>query len=235
MIENKMKPGTAKSVTNSGMLRAKISLFDSPLSSEAGRMWTHQEFPVVFPNYLFQIHSIIRSTVPLLRAASAACRSPKYAAEEAVVRPAAAYLDHHAEEETGHDEWLLDAAEVMGVRRDSMLARIPSPAAVRIVGAQYYWIHHYHPIAFLGYIAVMEGTPGTVKFYENVARRQRLPADAIRNFVYHAKIDPKHVADFNKLVDNLPLTPHHLNLIGLSAIQTIHYLTAVLKEVNETK
>jgi hypothetical protein len=235
MIENKMKPGTAKSVTNSGMLRAKISLFGSPLSSEANRMWTHKEFRLVFPNYLFHIHSIIRSTVPLLRAASAACRLPQYASEEAVMRPTAAYLDHHAVEETGHDEWLLDAAEVMGGRRDSMLARIPSPAAVRIVGAQYYWIHHYHPIAFLGYIAVMEGTPGTVRFFENVTRRQNLPAEAMSNFVYHAKIDPKHKDDFNKLVDSLPLTPHHLELMGLSAIQTIHYLTAVLKEVNEAR
>ena len=37
--------------------------------------------------------------------------------------------------------------------------------AAALVGAQYYWIRHVHPVALLGYVMLLEGYPpsaGTV-------------------------------------------------------------------------
>jgi len=222
-----------KRSTKSGLLRAKISLFSEPLNTAANRFWTHPRFAAVYRRYLFHSHSIIRATVPLLRAARKSCLEPRYASDPAM-RRTAEYLERHAQEETGHDRWILDDAEVMGIRRASVLRRLPSPAAIEIVGAQYYWIHHYHPIAILGYIAVMEGTPSSTAFFEDVARRNHLPFEAISSFLYHARIDPKHKADLDRLIDSLPMKPSHMELIGLSAIQTIHNLTVMFEEINQS-
>ena len=84
----------------------------------------------------------------------------------------------------------------------------------------------------LGYIAVMEGTPPESEFIEDVARRNKLPLEAFSSFLLHAKIDPRHRADLDSLLDILPLSNEQLGLIGLSAVQTIQYLAEVLTDVN---
>ena len=38
---------------------------------------------------------------------------------------------------------------------------MPPPSVAGLVGSQYYWILHHHPVAFLGYVALMEGYPPT--------------------------------------------------------------------------
>src|SRR5207237_421598 len=71
--------------------------------------------------------------------------------------PLAAYLREHVDEELGHDETLLGDLEAIGVPRLDVLAQVPSPSVAALVGGQYYWIHHHHPVSFLGYVAPMEG------------------------------------------------------------------------------
>jgi len=67
-----------------------------------------------------------------------------------VLRAFGDYLDRHILEETGHDEWILDDAEVLGIDRKLLLERIPKQTAAQIVGSQYYWMYHYHPVSMLG-------------------------------------------------------------------------------------
>lgn len=69
-------------------------------------------------------------------------------------------------------------------------------------------------------------------FIEDVARRNKLPLEAFSSFLLHAKIDPRHRADLDSLLDILPLSKKQLGLIGLSAVQTIQYLAEVLTDVN---
>jgi len=168
-----------------------------------------------------------------MRAAIETLKQPRYL-NDTLAPPMIRYLEQHAEEETGHDEWILDDAEAMGMSRDEILNRRPGQNASHIVGAQYYWIYHYHPVAFLGYIAVMEGNPASTDFFEDVARRNGLPLETISSFLYHSKIDPTHKTDLDRLLDDLPLGPKETELIGLSALRTIQYVTTMLKEVNES-
>jgi hypothetical protein len=166
-----------------------------------------------------------------MRATLECCRTPKYLSDP-VLKLFADYLERHIVEESGHDEWILDDAEVLGIQRRAVLERIPKRTALQLVGSQYYWIYHYNPVAMLGYIAVMEGTPPETEFIEDVARRNKLPMEAFSSFLFHAKIDPRHRADLDSLLDILPLSNEQLGLIGLSAVQTIQYLAEVLTDVN---
>ena len=166
-----------------------------------------------------------------MKATLECCRAPKYLSDP-VLKLFGDYLERHILEETGHDEWILDDAEVLGIERRALLERIPKQTALQMVGSQYYLINHYNPVAMLGYIAVMEGTPPHSEFIEDVARRNRLPLDAFSSFMLHAKVDPKHRADLDLLIDKLPLRKDQLGLIGLSALHTIQYLKTVLTDVN---
>ncbi len=223
----------AKTFSNSELIRTKISLFSAGLNKAAHEFWTHTAFAVVYREYLFQSHSIIRASVPLMQAALEACQA-EVNSDDPVLKKFGEYLAHHILEERGHDSWILDDAEVMGIDRRLLLERLPKETPLRMVGSQYYWIHHYHPVAMLGYIAVMEGTPPKAEFIEAVARRNKLPTEAFSSFLLHAKVDPKHRADLDSLLDQLPLSPDHHTVIGLSALQTISYLKAVLSDVNSS-
>ena len=90
--------------------------------------------------------------------------------------------------------------------RKDVLKRIPPPSAAALAGAQYYWIRHVHPVALLGFIAVLEGTPPDVDFFEATADRIGVPRKAFSNLLLHGKLDPQHRDDLDRALDSLPLT-----------------------------
>ena len=220
-------------VRNSEIVRAKIELFGRRLGQTAYTFWTHPEFPRLYREYIYQSHSIIRASVPLMQAAELASHLPQHQ-NDAALQGFAKYLRHHIPEETGHHEWILDDGEAMGLSRQAILKRLPKESATQLVGVQYYWIHHYNPIALAGFIATMEGSPPTAEFIDKVAKRNRLPLKCFSSFVYHAKIDPQHKRDLDDLLDSLPLTPEHLELIGLSSLRTIRMMTGIMEYIIES-
>lgn len=215
---------------NSEIVRAKIRLFGQRLGHAAYRFWTSADFRRSYTEYIFQSHTIVRASVPLMIAAEGACRDPEHARDPAL-RGFARYLRRHIPEETGHHEWILDDGEAMGLKRADIVARIPEESPAQLVGMQYYWIHHYDPIALAGFIATMEGDPPTTEFIGDVARRNDLPLDCFSSHLYHARIDPKHRRDFDEMLDSLPLTSEQLAVIGLSALRTIGLMTRIMDAI----
>ena len=154
--------------------------------------------------------------MPLTEAALA--RSRELVDTDALAAPLAAYLEEHVDEEIGHDETLLDDLEFLGVDRASALARMPSPAVAALVGSQYYWIVHHHPVAFLGFVALMEGYPPTAELIETLIERTGFPPEAFRTYVEHGDLDPGHRDHLDETLDSLPLTAEHEAMLGVSAI-----------------
>ena len=212
----------------SELLRLRLLLAADDYHDAAAALWSHPKLRVLFPDYLFRIHSIIRASVPVMEAARD--RAAALAADDPTCAALAAYLAHHVPEERHHDDWLLDDLEVLGVSRASVWARQPSPTVAALVGAQYYWIQHHHPVAILGYIAVLEGTPPTEELVEGVMTSTGLPADAFRTFIKHARLDPHHRDDLNAALDAMPLTDAQETLVTVNAIETQHWLARSLRE-----
>jgi hypothetical protein len=220
-------------ISNSEIIRAKINLFDRRLGHTAHLFWSHPEFPRLYREYIYQSHSIIRASVPLMQAAEKACLLPMYASDPALAG-FGRYLRKHIPEETGHHEWIINDGVALGLDRQSILQRLPKESATQLVGVQYYWIHHYSPIALAGFIAAMEGSPPPVEFFKEVAARNNLPLKCFSSFVYHAKIDPQHRRDLDAVLDSLPLTPAQLELIGISSLRTIRMMTGILEDIIES-
>jgi hypothetical protein len=142
------------------------------------------------------------------------------------------YYLEHAEEEAGHEQWLLNDLASLGVPRQQVLALLPHPSVAALVGVQYYWMFHVHPIAYLGYIAVLEA-PTSIDFLEGVSLRTGIPLASKSCHVMRARLDPGHVAEFDATLDSLPLLPRHQDLITSSAIATIAHLEHVFSDVLE--
>jgi len=216
------------SLTHSRRLRDKIRLVRGPMDAVAEKLWSHPRLREIYPEFLFQNHSVIRCSVPLMKAAADA--SEKILESDPIAPGMLAYFRKHIPEETGHDDWVLDDLETLGFRREEVLKRIPSPSAAALAGAQYYWIRHVHPVALLGFIAVLEGTPPDVEFFEKTADRIGVPRRAFSNLLLHGKLDPQHRDDLDRTLDALPLTEEHHALMGVSAFQTVSLLTRVASE-----
>jgi hypothetical protein len=156
--------------------------------------------------------------VPLTEAALQGSRELR--GTDPLAEPLADYLAEHIEEELHHDETLLDDLQVLGMERSSVLERIPSPEVATLVGSQYYWIHHFHPVSFLGYVAVMEGYPPTSELIETLVSRTGFPRRAFRAYLEHAELDPGHRDHLDRTLDALPLEKRHEKALGVSAIAT---------------
>jgi hypothetical protein len=221
----------AREGTASSRLRKKIQLVTPPFALACTRVLTHARITEVLPWYLARTHSIIRTTVPLMEAAIGRART--MASIDPVAEGVCAYLARHVEEERYHDDWLLDDLELMGVSRELVLTRIPSPTIASLAGSQYYWALYCHPVALLGYFAFMEGWPPTAELVEDLIRRTGFPREAFRTVAEHGELDPGHRDELDRTIDSLPLSPDHEVLLGLSAISTADLLTRSLEEVVE--
>lgn len=212
-------------------LRRKIGPFLPALVEASDRICSHPRVREVYPEYLRVSHGILRGSVPLME--TARDQALFLADHDDVAAAVASYLEHHIPEELDHDEWLLDDLEVVGLDRSTVLSRSPGPSVAALVGAQYYWIFHYHPVALLGYIAVLEGYPPSMAMIEGLIARTGYPRSAFRTLIAHSELDPGHSDELDELVDRLPLTRDQAGAVGLSAISTVTRIAGVFDEVAE--
>src|ERR671937_241545 len=180
----------ARPETASGRLRRKINLVIGPFASAYEALVEHPRLAELWPEYLIRQHQIIRATVPLTEAALA--RSKVLVGRDPLAEPLADYLAEHVDEELHHDETLLGDLELLGIDRESVVERMPSPEVAALVGSQYYWILHFHPVAFLGFVALMEGYPPTPELIETLVARTGFPQEAFTTYAEHAELDPGH-------------------------------------------
>jgi hypothetical protein len=202
-----------------------------PFAAACTTLVNHPRLHELWPEYLIMQHAIIRATVPLTEAAAERARA--LPDDDPLARPLVAYLDEHVDEELHHDEELLDDLELLGIERTTVLGRMPSPAVAALVGCQYYWLLHYHPVTFLGYVAFMEGSPPTPELVETLIARTGYPREAFHTFVEHAELDPGHRDHLDRTLDSLPLTAEQEAVLAVSATSTAALATRALEETLE--
>ncbi|MFC4694411.1 MULTISPECIES: iron-containing redox enzyme family protein [Geodermatophilus] len=192
------------------------------------RIVDHPGLHGVYPEFLVMWHGMIRASVPLMETALTAARALP---DDPVAAPLADYLEHHIPEERGHDDWLLADLEAIGVPPDRVLARVPSPPVAALVGSQYYWVHHVHPVGLLGYIALLEGYPPARQDIDRMQAVSGYGPEAFRTLLLHAELDPHHGRELDDLLDALPLSGQQRTLIGLSGMASVQLLSLAQQEL----
>lgn len=215
--------------TQSALLRDKLALLDRGLAPVYDDYWAGPDPAARYRAFSIQLHQIIRASLPLMEMARS-CAAGR-AGSDPVCAALVPYLDDHIEEERDHDLWLLEDLEIAGVPRGDVLDLIPTPRVAALVGAHYYWIRHHHPVALLGYIAVLEGSPPSEAFFEAMRARTGLPDAAFRTMRKHGSLDPEHQRDLDRFLDSLPLTTAHERLLGVSLIHTTSALGGCIREL----
>jgi Iron-containing redox enzyme len=221
-------PGNTAS---SSVLRRKIALALPALVAAQRRLDQHPDPAAAWIAFLRVLYGSMRASVPLLE--TALDRARDLSSADPLASGLVDYLHRHVEEECGHDEWLLQDLQSVGVDSTELLSRPPSGTVAALIGAQYYWTLHYHPVCILGYLMVIEGNPPSRRSLQDLQGRSGLPPSAFRTMLEHADLDIDHAVELDDLLDRLPLSPHHNEALGLSAISTVAGLTRLLNEVGD--
>lgn len=216
---------------SSSVLRRKIALALPPLVAAQRRLDQHPDPAAAWIAFLSVLYGSMRASVPLLE--TALDRARDLSPGDPLAAGLTDYLHRHSEEERGHDEWLLQDLQSVGVDSTELLSRPPSGAVAALIGAQYYWVLHYHPVCILGYLMVIEGDPPSRRSLQDFQSRSGLPPSAFRTMLEHADLDIDHAAELADLLDRLPLSSSHNEALGLSAISTVAGLTRILNEVGD--
>ncbi|MEU7908832.1 iron-containing redox enzyme family protein [Actinoplanes sp. NPDC049118] len=209
-------------------LRATIAQAAPTLRAASARLWQRPGLPGRYRGYLCAMHAVVRASVPVMEFAAGRCAE---LVDDPVGGPLQAYLRHHIEEERGHDDWLAaDLAELGAGADPAGLLAQPPPAAAALVGPQYYWIAHVHPVAVLGYIAVLEANAPAVRLVDRLTSAG-IPERAVRTVREHAVLDTGHTEQVFSLLDELPLTEEQLRLVSISGLQTAQALVGLYLHV----
>jgi len=217
----------------SGRVRAAIDIVVGLFGEAFTQLVYHAHVDRLFRRYLINTHSIIKATVPLFE--TTRDRARELSAEDPVAASIAAYMDQHIEGELHHDEWLLDDLEVLGIDRNDVLHAVPPPSVAALVGSQYYWVEHVHPVAIMGYLAFMEGFPPTEDLIDLLIERTGYPQEAFRTYALHGELDPGHRDEIDRVIDSLPLTPEQETLLELTAVSGVVLLARTIEDVLRTE
>jgi len=212
--------------SNSKILRTKIELTCGDLGRALAALWQHPDPADRFPRFLVLLHQIMRASVPLMEEALLVGR--ERIGFDPTAAPLVAYLTTHLEEEVDHDIWTLEDLQAAGFDASVVWEQMPTPNLAAMVGAQYYWIRHHHPLALLGYIAILEGNPPSDSHINWLQRNSGLPEGTFRTYRLHGNLDPGHQQELWDMIDTLPLSSEQAALLALSAFHTARSLAACL-------
>ncbi|WP_405723256.1 iron-containing redox enzyme family protein [Streptomyces sp. NBC_01537] len=218
--------------TASAALRVKLGLAAPTLRAATAALWQPSGLGVRYLAYVRTMHALIRASVPLMERAARRCA--ELPADDRVAGPLGRYFEEHAEEERGHDGWLLSDLTVAGGDPDAVLGGLPPVGVAELAGAQYYWIEHHHPVTLLGYIAVLEGNAPAPWLADRLAAVTGLPEAAFRTVREHADLDTGHMAALDELLDSLPLTTGQQTAVAVSALHTARGITRLFLQLANT-
>jgi pyrroloquinoline quinone (PQQ) biosynthesis protein C len=147
--------------------------------------------------FLGQAYHHVKHTLPLLMACGS--RIPE---DKAWLRVAMA---EYIEEETGHEEWILNDIRAAGGDPEAVRKARPDMAAELMVAYAYDTIHRGNPVGFLGMVLVLEGTSVQVATQAAKALKEslRLPDAAFSYLTSHGALDVGHTKFFETLVNRL--------------------------------
>ncbi len=147
--------------------------------------------------FLTQAYHHVKHTVPLLMA----CGS-RVSMEQEWLREAIA---EYIEEETGHQEWILNDIKACGADAEQVRHGLPHASTELMVAYAYDSIHRHNPVSFFGMVLVLEGT--SVKLAsvaaERIQQSLELPDAAFSYLTSHGALDVSHMQFFETLMNRL--------------------------------
>lgn len=147
--------------------------------------------------FLQQAYHHVKHTVPLLMATGSKIPFDKEWLREAI--------GEYIEEETGHQEWILNDIAACGYDKEQVRRSQPAMATELMVSYAYDSINRVSPLCFFGMVFVLEGT--SIELADAAAKsigdKLALPPKAFSYLRSHGALDQEHIVFFQSLMDRI--------------------------------
>ncbi len=147
--------------------------------------------------FLTQAYYHVRHTVPLLMSCGGALPPEKEWLRVAI--------GEYIEEETGHQEWILNDIRAAGGDPEAVRHGTPDFNTEMMVAYAYDTIHRRNPVGFFGMVFVLEGTSVALATHaaSAIQNRLNLPDQAFSYLTSHGSLDQDHIRFFESLMNRL--------------------------------
>ncbi|SEG47960.1 TenA family transcriptional regulator [Marinobacterium lutimaris] len=147
--------------------------------------------------FLTQAYHHVKHTLPLLMA----CGSRLHERQEWLREAVAEYI----EEETGHQEWILNDLAACGADKETIRHGQPAIETELMVAYAYDLIQRVEPVGFFGMVQVLEGTSVNLAtpMSHIIQQKLGLPDTAFSYLRSHGSLDQDHIQFFAELMNRI--------------------------------
>lgn len=172
----------------------RAELFSAPIIARALKGDVTTDDYIAF---LSQAYHHVKHTVPLLMATGS-----RLSEELEWLRVG---VGEYIEEETGHQEWVLNDIAACGADKEQVRRSKPNLATEVMVSYAYDTVHRINPLGFFGMVHVLEGTSISLadSAADNIRSALSLPKDAFSYLYSHGSLDQDHVEFFKGLMNRI--------------------------------
>jgi pyrroloquinoline quinone (PQQ) biosynthesis protein C len=178
---------------------------------------------------LLELYHVVWQFNPVCAAAASRMGDP--ANEE--LQPVRHFLYEHMHEETGHETWVLNDLEAVGVTPGDTRAHQPSVHTLALNGYNFWAAERRHPASVLGMLYALEVIASVYGGPFSSAIREALLLDGDRGVSFiesHATMDAQHMADL-RIILNKVHGEAALAAIVESTRVNFHHFTRIIEAI----
>lgn len=178
-----------------------------------------------YRRFLLELYQIVASFNPVC--AAAASRIPDE------YRQVRYFLYEHMQEESGHEEWVANDLEAIGVGKTAIHDHQPSLHALALCGFNYWNADRRHPCSALGMVYALEviasvyGGPFASAIRESLLLNEDRGVSFISS---HASMDTEHMIELRLILNTLDEPGAKASIVE-SAHYNFHHFTRIFESV----
>ncbi|MDQ2780724.1 MAG: iron-containing redox enzyme family protein [Pseudomonadota bacterium] len=149
------------------------------------------------------------------------------------LQPIRHFLYEHMHEEMGHETWVLNDLEAVGVSNEAVREHAPSAYTLALNGYNHWAAQRQHPCSVLGMLYTLEVIASVYggPFASAIRESLLLDGDSGVSFIAsHATMDAKHMAELRQIL-NYVQREREMAAIIQSVKVNFHHFTRILEAI----
>jgi pyrroloquinoline quinone (PQQ) biosynthesis protein C len=178
---------------------------------------------------LLELYHVVWQFNPVCAAAASRMGTPAH--EE--LQPIRHFLYAHMHEETGHESWVLNDLDAIGVPAEQARAHSPGIHTLALNGYNYWAADRRHPASVLGMLYALEVIASVYGGPFSSAIREALLLEGDRGVSFiasHATMDAKHMAELRIVLNQLK-GEAAMEAVVESTRVNFHHFTRIIEAV----
>jgi pyrroloquinoline quinone (PQQ) biosynthesis protein C len=178
---------------------------------------------------LLELYHVVWQFNPVCAAAASRMGTPS----QETLQPIRHFLYEHMHEETGHETWVLNDLQAVGVALDAAHAHTPGVHTLALNGYNYWAADRRHPASVLGMLYALEVIASVYGGPFSAAIRESLLLDGEKGVSFissHATMDAKHMSELRVILNQLK-GEEALQAVVESTRVNFHHFTRIIEAI----